>query len=92
MYKIINIFMIVLTIFFIFITFKYYSSNKNISNKDYNRVNIDKILKEKLENLPVLKSDTNNVIEFNNSLENNIDDSKKRSFWDLLRNKWNVRH
>ena len=92
MYKIINIFMIVLTIFFIFITFKYYLSNKNISNKDYNRVNIDEILKEKLENLPVLKSDTNNVIEFNNSLENNIDDRKKRSFWDLLRNKWNVRH
>ena len=83
MYKIINIFMIVLTIFFIFITFKYYLSNKNISNKDYNRVNIDEILKEKLENLPVLKSDTNNVIEFNNSLENNIDDRKKRSFWDL---------
>ena len=87
MYKIINIFMIVLTIFFIFITFRYYLSNKNISNKDYNRVNIDEILKEKLENLPVLKSDTSNVIEFNNSLENKINDSKKRSFWDLLRNK-----
>ena len=79
--------MIVLTIFFIFITFRYYLSNKNISNKDYNRVNIDEILKEKLENLPVLKSDTSNVIEFNNSLENKINDSKKRSFWDLLRNK-----
>ena len=92
MYKIINIFMIVLTIFFIFITFRYYLSNKNISNKDYNRVNIDEILKEKLDNLPVLKSDTNNVIEFNNSLENEINDNKKRSFWDLLRNKWNVRH
>ena len=92
MYKIINIFMIVLTIFFIFITFRYYLSNKNISNKDYNRVNIDEILKEKLENLPVLKSDTYNVIEFNNSLENKINDNKKRSFWDLLRNKWNVRH
>ena len=87
MYKIINIFMIVLTIFFIFITFRYYLSNKNISNKDYNRVNIDEILKEKLENLPVLKSDTSNVIEFNNSLENKINDNKKRSFWDLLRNK-----
>ena len=79
--------MIVLTIFFIFITFRYYLSNKNISNKDYNRVNIDEILKEKLENLPVLKSDTSNVIEFNNSLENKINDNKKRSFWDLLRNK-----
>ena len=87
MYKIINIFIIFLTIFFIFITFRYYLSNKNISNKDYNRVNIDEILKEKLENLPVLKSDTSNVIEFNNSLENKINDNKKRSFWDLLRNK-----
>ena len=87
MYKIINIFMIVLTIFFIFITFRYYLSNKNISNKDYNRVNIDEILKEKLENLPVLKSDTSNVIEFNNSLGNELNKKKKRSFWDLLKNK-----
>ena len=45
----------------------YYSSNKNIKNKDYKRSNIDEILKEKLDNLPILSNDTNDVIEFNNS-------------------------
>ena len=44
-------------------------------------------LKEKLNNLPVLSNDTNDVIEFNNSFENEINDEKKRSFWDLLKNK-----
>ena len=79
----------VLTIgLFIFLTYKYYSSNKNINTKDYNRLNIDLILKDKTSGLPVLKNNTNNIIEFNNSLENEIDKyEKKRKFWDLLKNK-----
>ena len=87
MYKILNTLMILIFILFTFAIYKYYSSNKNIKNKDYNRLNIDKILKEKLNNLPVLSNDTNDVIEFNNSFENEINDEKKRSFWDLLKNK-----
>ena len=63
------------------------SSNKNIEFKDFKRSNIDQILREKIINLPVLNNDTGNVIEFNNSLENEINDSKKRSFWNLLKNK-----
>ena len=73
---------------FFFFTFKYYSSNKNINTKDYNRLNIDLILKDKTSGLPILKNNTNNIIEFNNSLENEIDKyEKKRKFWDLLKNK-----
>ena len=87
MYKILNILMILIIILFTFTIYKYYSSNKNIKNRDYNRLNIDKILKEKLNNLPVLSNDTNDVIEFNNSFENEINDEKKRSFWNLLKNK-----
>ena len=75
MIKIFNIIMFLLIIIFIFSIYNYYSSNKNI----------DRILKEKIFDLPVLKNDTNNVIEFNNSLKDGIEDNKKRSFWDLLK-------
>ncbi len=80
--------MVLIIILFIFFTYKYYSSNNNINTKDYNRLNIDLILKDKTSGLPILKNDTNNIIEFNNSLENEIDKyEKKRKFWDLLKNK-----
>ena len=85
MIKIFNIVMFLLIIIFILSIYNYYSSNKNIDAKNYNRKNIDQILKEKIIDLPVLKNDTNNVIEFNNSLKDGIEENKKRSFWDLIK-------
>ena len=85
MIKIFNIIMFLIIIIFILSIYNYYSSNKNVDAKNYNRKNIDQILKEKIIDLPVLKNDTNNVIEFNNSLTNDIEENKKRSFWDLLK-------
>ena len=85
MIKIFNIIMFLLIIIFILSIYNYYSSNKNIDAKNYNRKNIDQILKEKIIDLPVLKNDTDNVIEFNNSLKDEIEENKKRSFWDLLK-------
>ena len=85
MIKISNIVMFLLIIIFILSIYNYYSSNKNIDAKNYNRKNIDRILKEKIFDLPVLKNDTNNVIEFNNSLKDDIEENKKRSFWNLLK-------
>ena len=85
MLKILNIIMLTLIFLFTFNVYNYYSSNKNINTKEFNRINIDKILEKKIINLPILINDTNNVIKFNNSLENEINDNKKRSFWDLLR-------
>ena len=85
MIKIFNIIMFLLIIIFILNIYNYYSSNKNIDAKNYNRKNIDQILKEKIIDLPVLKNDTDNVIEFNNSLKDEIEENKKRSFWDLLK-------
>ncbi len=52
-----------------------------------NRVNIEQVLKKKIKNLQVLKSDTDNVIEFNSSFVEEIDKDKKRKFWDLLKSK-----
>ena len=85
MIKIFNIIMFLLIITFIISIYNYYSSDKNIDTKNYNRKNIDQILKEKIIDLPVLKNDTDNVIEFNNSLKDEIEENKKRSFWDLLK-------
>ncbi len=87
MYKIFNIFILLIIIFIFFNIYKYYSSSKNIDAKNYMRSNIDQILKEKIVDIPVLANDTNNVIEFNDSFENETNSEKKRSFWDLLKNK-----
>ena len=79
--------MSLLVIFFIFKVFSFYSSNKNISFKNYNRSNIDLILKEKIKDLPSLVNDTNNIIEFNDSFDAEDNSGKKRSFWELLNKK-----
>ena len=85
MLKIFNIIMFLLIIIFIFNIYNYYSSDKNVDAKNYNRKNIDQILKEKIIDLPILNNDTNNVIEFNNSFKDEIEENKKRNFWDLLK-------
>ena len=85
MYKIINLFMLFSVVLFILSISKYYFSNKNLDSKSYNRSNIDEILKEKIADLKVLENDTNNIIEFNNSLEGETNEEKKRNFWDLLK-------
>ena len=85
MTKLINIFLFSVVIIFFFITFNFYSSKKNIEAKDFNRNNIDEIINKKISDLPVLKNDTNNVIEFNDGFSGVIKNEKPRSFWNLLK-------
>jgi hypothetical protein len=85
MQKFLSIFFLILIIIFFGSTYKYYSSNKNIKNKEFNRNNIDQILNDKISNLPILKNDTDNVIEFNDGFSNEIKNDKPRSFWNLLK-------
>ena len=85
MQKFVSIFFLILIIIFFGSTYKYYSSNKNIKNKEFNRNNIDQILNDKISNLPILKNDTDNVIEFNDGFSNEIKNDKPRSFWNLLK-------
>ena len=79
--------MSLLVFFFIVGVSNFYLSNKNISLKDYNRSNIDLILKEKVIDLPILANDTNNIIEFNDSFDEEKNNESKRSFWELLNKK-----
>ena len=87
MYKIFQFIFIIIIILFIFNIFKYFLSSKNISNKNFTRSNIDQIFKEKIKELPILDNDTNNVIQFNDTFEIETKGEKKRSFWNLLKNK-----
>jgi len=85
MEKIFNIFLSILILIFFFNIYKFYSSSKNLNSKDFNRNNIDQIINTKISNLPILKNDTTNVIEFNDGFSNEIKNDKLRSFWNLLK-------
>ncbi len=85
MKKVIKFFFLLSVFSFFLITYKFYSSNKNIEAKDFNRNNINDIINKKISNLPILENDTNNVIEFNDGFSNEINNDKPRSFWNLLK-------
>lgn len=85
MKKIIKFVFLLLIFSFFLITYKFYSSNKNIEAKDFNRNNINDIINKKISNLPILENNTNNVIEFNDGLSSEINNDKPRSFWNLLK-------
>ena len=85
MYKIVNLLFIIIIILFFFNIYNYYSSNKNIKTINLNRSNIEKVIKSKILNIPILENDTNSVIEFNSSFSEEIKDNKKRNFWNLLK-------
>ena len=87
MKKAINFLSLILVSIFFLLTFKYYSSQKNIETRDFNRNNIDEIINMKISNLPILKDDTNNVIQFNDGFSNEMKNDKPRSFWNLLKSK-----
>jgi hypothetical protein len=87
MNKLLNILYFFLILIFFLSTFKFYSSNKNIINKQFNRKNINQIINTKISDLPILENDTEKVIEFNDGFTSEINNGKKRSFWNLLNNK-----
>ena len=85
MYKLLNLLFIIVILFFFFSIYKYYTSSKNLKSIDFTRKNIDQIINKKILNIPTLFNDTDNVIEFNNSLTDIIKNDKPRSFWKLLK-------
>ena len=69
---------------FIFLTGKFYFSDENKKNY-YRSINLlNKKISLYSSNLPLLKNDTNNVIEY---VENKVSKNKKKyQFWKLLEN------
>ncbi len=85
MKNIINLLLVTMIFLFFLNIINYYLSEKNIKETNLNRININEILKKKSLNLPVIKSDTDNVIEFNTTYSEEIKNDKTRSFWNLLK-------
>ena len=77
------IFIIIIALF-IFFTGKYYFSNENIKNSYRSYKNIDQKIKDYSKNLPLLKNDTENIIEY--VKQTNKKKKKKFNFWKLLEN------
>tara|TARA_A100001011_G_C14001179_1_gene711464 strand:- start:359 stop:619 length:261 start_codon:yes stop_codon:yes gene_type:complete len=86
MKQLLNIFLLLSTFVYFFFVLNYYLSNKNIKSKNLNRNNIELTLKEKTLHIPILENDTEKVIEFNNSLTDQIS-TESRSFWNLIKRK-----
>ena len=78
------LFFIVIITLFIFFTGKYYFSNKNIKNSYRSYKNIDQKIKDYSKNLPLLKNDTENIIEYVKQTDKKK--KKKFNFWKLLEN------
>ena len=72
--------------FFIFIIFliNYYFSDENIKQINKSRLNYSNELNKHILDLPLLKNDTNNVIEYKNDIENNKKKKKYNLFWRLI--------
>ena len=74
-----------LTIFFsIFFVIKFYLSENNIKLTNKVMLQYQNELDKKFNNLPIIKSDTNNIIEYTNEIEE-FKNKKQRKFWDLLK-------
>ena len=78
-----NLFYLIVILFFIFFTLKYYFSDENQKNsyRSFQSIN------ERIENysviLPIIKGDTDNIIEY---VDDDLDKNKKSYFfWELLK-------
>ena len=73
-----------LTIFFtIFFVTKFYLSENNIKRSNKVILQHQKELTNKFSDLPIIKSDTNDIIEYTNEIEE-FKNKKQRKFWDLF--------
>ena len=73
---------IVIIALFLFFTGKYYFSDENIKNSYRSYKNIDQKIKDYSKNLPLLKNDTENIIEYVKQTDKKK--KKKFNFWKLL--------
>lgn len=86
MFKEIKIFFYIISIsLFLFFITKYYFSDSNIKNYFRNINDIDETIENNSQNLLILESDTDNIIDYNVTGNKNKK-NKKFSFWELLGN------
>ena len=81
--KILNISFLIFIFTFIFLIAKYYLSEKNIIFTNKSRSSYSVRINEDINNLPVLKNDTKNIIFYNDDLEK-FKNKRKKRFWEKL--------
>jgi len=70
--------------FFIFFVIKFYLSENNIKWSNKVILQHQNILDKKFINLPIVKDDTKDIIEYTSEIED-FKNKKQRKFWDLLK-------
>ena len=68
---------------FFFLLFKHYLSDKNIILTNKSRISYSINLMENENNLPLLKDDTNNIIEYKNEIQE-FKNKKRKRIWEEL--------
>ena len=70
---------------FIFLVLNFYFSDLNIKKTNKNRSISLNRLESDIETLPLLKNDTEDIIEYKDDIENYKKKKKKYKFWDLIK-------
>ena len=70
--------------FFIFFVIKFYLSENNIKWSNRVILQYQNLLDKKFINLPIIKDDTNDIIEYTSEIED-FKNKKQRKFWDLFK-------
>ena len=82
--KIKNIFYLASFLIFIILITRFYFSDQNIKETNKSRAFYSVKLNNKAQNLPLLKNDTKNIIEYSNDVEVYKKKKKKYKFMDLI--------
>ena len=70
--------------FFIFFAIKFYLSETNIKQNNRVLFQYQNESGKKFDNLPIIKDDTSDIIEYTNEIEE-FKNKKQRKFWNLLK-------
>ena len=83
--KIKNTFCLFSFLIFFASIFVYYFSTSNIKYTNKSKILYSADLFLNIENLPLLKNDTDDIIEYSDDAENYKKNKKKYKFWDLIK-------
>ena len=82
--KVINLFLLLLFLIFTILTITFYFSDENIRKTNKFRSLYSINLNKMINNLPLLKNDTSDIIQYKNDVEIYKKKKKNYIFWDLL--------
>ena len=82
--KVINLFFLLLFLILTILTITFYFSDENIRKTNKFRSLYSVNLNKMINNLPLLKNDTSDIIQYKNDVEIYKKKKKNYIFWDLL--------